>query len=167
MNLLTSQILAQNIYNPVLGPLGNLSGAEFFGRLISALISFGFVIGGIVFVFVFILGAIQWITSGGDKMRMEQARSKIFNALVGIIILFSFFAILNVVECFFGIGLRRLEVGPFNISLTGGLNCSGGAAPTPPGICEESPPPIVCPGPPVPCCDTEGNWSCQPGPCPL
>lgn len=127
MEVFTTQLIAQEVGNPVLpDALRNLSGPQFFGNLIPALISFGLVIGVIIFVFFLVWGGIQWISSGGDKGQMEQARSKIFNALVGIIILLSFFAILNLVECFFGFGLRQLEVGPYNISFTSGLNCGGG-----------------------------------------
>jgi len=123
---ISSLLIAQNVINPVLGNLGLLTGPQFFGRLIPALISMGIVIGVIVFVFYLIYGAIQWISSGGDKMQMEQARSKLTNALVGITLLLGFFAILNLVECFFGIGLRQVTVGPFNISLTSSINCPRG-----------------------------------------
>jgi hypothetical protein len=126
MQTFLPQLIAQEVGNPVLpDTLRNLSGSQFFSRLIPALISFGLVIGVLFFVFYLIYGGIQWISSGGDKGQMEQARSKIFNALIGIIVLLSFFAILNIVECFFGIGLRQMEVGPFNITFTSGLNCQG------------------------------------------
>jgi hypothetical protein len=75
-------------------------------------------------------------------MKMEQARNRITTALVGIVILLSFVGILNLVEIFFGIGLRRVEVGPFNIQLTG----DGGSGPPPPS-CET--------------CDS-GQWCCPP-----
>lgn len=124
MNTQLTRLLAQEIGNPALpSDLGSLSGSEFFGRLIPALISFGLVVGGLFFLFYLIFGGIQWITSGGDKGAMEQARSKIMNALVGLVVIFSLFAILNLAECFFGIGLRRFDVGAFNISFTSGLNC--------------------------------------------
>jgi hypothetical protein len=123
MNIVITQLIAQSISNPALGSLGTLSPTAFFGRLIPGLLSFGLVIGVIVFLFILLQGAILWIASGGDKMKIEQAKSKLSNALVGIIILLSFFAIINLVECFFGIGLRSVYIGPFNISLSGALNC--------------------------------------------
>jgi len=119
MITLFPQLIAQTINNRALGPLGNLSPTEFFSGLIPALLSLGFVIGVIVFIFIFIIGAIGLIASGGDKMKMEQARSRIVTALIGITILLSFFAILSLTEHFFGIGLRQIEVGPFRIELTG------------------------------------------------
>ena len=117
--LILSSLIAQEIGNPALGPLGILTGPEFFGKLIPALVGLGFVIGAIVFVFILIYGAILWITSGGDKMKMESARSKISNALIGVVILLGFFAILNLVSCFFGIGIGQITVGEFNITFSG------------------------------------------------
>ena len=122
----SSQLIAQSINNPALGEFGNMNPGAFFGGLISALLSLGLVIGAIVFLFYFILGGIGWISSGGDKMKLEQAKSRIANALIGIVVLLSFVAILNLVECFFGIGLRQVSVGPFSISFTSQLNCGGG-----------------------------------------
>ena len=117
--LIVSPLIAQIISNPALGDLGALTGPEFFGKLIPALVGLGFVIGAIVFVFILIYGAIQWISSGGDKMKMESARSNIASALVGVVILLGFFAILNLVSCFFGIGIGRINVGEFNITFSG------------------------------------------------
>jgi len=58
-----------------------------------------------------ITGAIQWISSGGDKQALESARNKISNALVGIVILFAVFAIINLIETFFGINIMTLDMG--------------------------------------------------------
>ncbi len=118
------------INNPALPPtLRNINGVQFLSRFIPALIALGLVIGGIVFVFILITGAISWMTSGGDKMKLEQARSRITSALVGIIILFAFFAILNLVECFIGIGLRQIRIGPFDVGFAANAVCPRGSNP--------------------------------------
>jgi len=135
--------IAQVINNPALGNLGRLSGEEFFAKLIPALIGLGFVVGAIIFVFMLVYGAILWISSGGDKMRMESARSKIANALIGIVILFGFFAILNLVSCFFGIGIGRISVGEFNITFSGAI-CPGNWGGGRNGRGGEEPPPPQC-----------------------
>src|SRR3989344_9049347 len=113
MYLFFSQIFAQQINNPAIGGLGSLNGAGFFGKLIPALLSFGLIIGALVFLFNLISGAISWISAGGDKGKMEVARSKITHALIGMVILFSFFAVLNILTCFFGVGFTRISVGQF------------------------------------------------------
>jgi hypothetical protein len=101
----------QGITNPALGEgVRNLSGTEFFNKLLPNLISLSFVVGAIIFVAIIIVGAIQWIISGGDKAGIESARSKITNAIIGLVILLSLFAIIYVLENFFGIKLLELKI---------------------------------------------------------
>ena len=118
-------LIAQQINNPALGTLGALNGVQFFSNLIPSLLSALVVIGVLMFTFYLIWGAIDWITSGGDKGRVEAAKGKVTNAVIGIVVLLSFFAILSLVECFFGIGLRQINIGPFNVSLSGSTMCGG------------------------------------------
>lgn len=101
--------------NPVLGPAGNQGGVEFFQTFIPGLIGLAFVIGSIIFFFILVVGAIQWITSGGDKQALEAARGRITNAIIGIIILFSLFAVLDLIHIFFNITIMRLDIGPLVI----------------------------------------------------
>ena len=109
--------LAQNpITNPI-GPVGAGpgSGLSFFQKFIPSMVGLGFVIGALIFFFVMMAGAIQWITSGGDKTAVEAARGKLTNAIAGIIILLGLFAILKLVEDFFGINILTLDIGPLQI----------------------------------------------------
>ncbi|MBI3397081.1 hypothetical protein HY045_01245, partial [Candidatus Woesebacteria bacterium] len=102
--------------NPLLSStLQTDMGIAFFTKLISALISLGLVIGVIVFFFTLLIGGIQWITSGGDKAAVESARGKITNALIGLVVLFSIFAISKLLETFFGISILTLDIGALRI----------------------------------------------------
>lgn len=56
----------------------------------------------LVLVFL-IIGAFQWITSGGDKEAVGKARSRITAALVGLLILALAFVIIRVVGQILGI----------------------------------------------------------------
>ena len=104
------------ITNPALREtLQGKSGIEFFQDLVPSLVGLAFVIGALVFFFIMIIGAIQWITSGGDKTALEGARGKIANALVGFIILLSLFALLKLIENFFGIDILILDIAPLTI----------------------------------------------------
>lgn len=103
------------ITNPVLGNLGKESGSSYFAKAIPAGIGLAFVVGTLIFLFVLIAGAIQWISSGGDKQALEGARSKITNALIGIVLLFAAFAIINVIQSFFHISILTLDIGPLVI----------------------------------------------------
>jgi len=98
------------ITNPAIGSLGNQSGVSFFQKFAPAAVTLGFIIGVIIFFFILITGAIQWISSGGDKQALEGARGKISNALIGIIILFAVFAIIQLIQNFFGISILTLDI---------------------------------------------------------
>ena len=104
--------LAQNdgITNPLIPKLSELGGVDYFGRLIRSFIGLGFILGAIIFVFMFILGAIQWMVSGGDKAAIESARGRVTNAITGLVVLFALFAILALLEVFFGIDLMELDL---------------------------------------------------------
>ncbi len=104
------------ITNPALSKtLQGKSGLEFFQDLVPNLVGLAFVVGALVFFFIMIIGAIQWITSGGDKTALEGARGKITNALVGVVVLFGLFALLKVLEDFFGINILTLDIGVLEI----------------------------------------------------
>ena len=116
-----NQLIAQSIENPILGPgLKGLSGTEFIQGLLRALINHGFIIGVTVFFFILLIGAIQWTTSGGDKGSVESARSRVTNAVVGLFILLALFAIINLVELFFGTNILFFDIGDLIIGGGGG-----------------------------------------------
>ena len=95
--------------NPALGP--NLQslfafqdpGVSFFQKFFPAAIGIGLVIGIILFLFMMITGAIQWILSGGDKTQTEAARNQVTAALVGLVIVFSAWAIVRLIGTFFDV----------------------------------------------------------------
>jgi len=107
------------IKNPALGDTLNgflqQGGSAFFSTLIPNIIGLCYVIGALIFFFILITGAIQWISSGGDKQALEGARGKITNAFVGLIILFSAFAVISLIETFFHINIMTLDIGPLVI----------------------------------------------------
>lgn len=73
------------------------------GKFISRAMTYALAIAGIL-VFVYLVwGGIQWITSGGDKSKTEEARSRITAALVGLAIVATAWAVIQLVSYFFGI----------------------------------------------------------------
>lgn|SRR3989339_1614180 len=52
-------------------------------------------------------GGVQWIMSGGDKGKLEEARSKITNGIIGLAIVASAWAVYKLVDYFFGIGIAN------------------------------------------------------------
>ncbi len=108
-------LAADSINNPALGNLNSNSGVQFVQKLIPSLIGLAFVAGVVIFFFMLLIGAIQWITSGGDKGALEGARGRLTNALIGIIVLFAVFAIIKLIEGFFKISILTLDIGPLII----------------------------------------------------
>jgi hypothetical protein len=113
MNNLAQSAFEGSINNPVLpGLIGDprTSGGEFFASAIPAAIGLAFVVGALIFFAMLIWGAIQWISSGGDKQALEGARGRVSNALIGIVLLFAAFAIIRVIETFFHISILTLDI---------------------------------------------------------
>src|SRR3989344_2494063 len=99
------------IGNPTLGDnLQALEGAGYFDSLLSTLITIIFIAGGIIFVFMLLTGGVQWITAGGSKDGLENARKKISTAIVGLIILFSAYALIKLIENIFGISIININL---------------------------------------------------------
>lgn len=80
------------------------------GTLISGLISLIFIVAAIIFFFMLVIGGVQWMLSGGDKQATEAARNRITAALIGLIIVFAAWAIMKLIESFFGIKVISGEI---------------------------------------------------------
>jgi hypothetical protein len=66
-----------------------------------------------VAAFVFLLwGGLQWITAGSDKDAVDKARKKIMQALIGLVIVFSSYAILFILRTLFNVNIVGFTVGP-------------------------------------------------------
>jgi len=103
------------INNPALPPkYGTVSygnpPAELFSGFIAVLIQSALIIGVIAFIFMFLFGALQWITSGGDKEGLKRAQNRITHALFGLVVLFSLYAILYLLGAMFGLNLVRFTI---------------------------------------------------------
>ncbi len=71
--------------------------AERFNESFSAVLAL-LLIAAVVLALVFLIyGGIKWILSGGDKTAVEGARNHIIAAIVGLIIAFAAFFILNII----------------------------------------------------------------------
>jgi hypothetical protein len=64
-------------------------------------------------VFMFLIwGGIQWISSGGDKGKTQEARDRITAALVGLAVVASAWAVMLIVQYFFGIDILGGNITP-------------------------------------------------------
>lgn len=76
-----------------------------FNQVLTFVIRFFFIVAGLVALIYLLLGALGWITSGGNKESVDKAREKIQAAIIGIVMIFVVLAIVGLVENIFGIGL--------------------------------------------------------------
>lgn len=74
-------------------------------EILTFILRFFFIIAGLVALLYLLLGALNWITSGGNKENVEKAREKIQAAVVGILVIFAVLAVVIIIENAFGIGL--------------------------------------------------------------
>ncbi|MBI4035684.1 hypothetical protein HY383_01920 [Candidatus Daviesbacteria bacterium] len=91
------QVLAQDI--DIKPPT---QGYRDLGPFITNLISLAFIIALILVLVMIIWGALEWITSGGDKENVGKARGKIINALIGLAVLAVAFALFRFAGQFLG-----------------------------------------------------------------
>lgn len=76
-------VLALQVIAPNIGIAGNTNP----GTIISSALTIAYIVAVVVVLFFLVIGAFNWITSGGDKERVGKARGTIVHALVGLTIL--------------------------------------------------------------------------------
>lgn len=95
------------ITNPVTGNLGNdatkaASGETFVDYFTTVWNSFT-IIGAIIVLVMFLWGSLEWITAGGDSSKIEKARNRIMQSMLGLLVLVSAFVIIAFIsQLFFG-----------------------------------------------------------------
>lgn len=76
-----------------------------FEKLISNVLVVLTVVAGIAFVLYFLLGGLNWVTSGGDKGKVDKAKGMMTNGAIGIIIIAVSYAIVWIVGAALGIDI--------------------------------------------------------------
>lgn len=73
------------------------------GDLVANGVNVAIILSGIIMFVMLVWGGMLWLTSGGDKAHIEDARNKIVHAIIGITIIAAAYAIWILVLTFFGI----------------------------------------------------------------
>jgi hypothetical protein len=89
--------------------LCNLS-ANNIGNVISGVITILLIAAAIIALFFLIWGGIRWITSGGDKSKVDSARQTIIASIIGLIISLLAFFIITLVLGLFNLSLTNLQL---------------------------------------------------------
>lgn len=108
----------QNAADPVAAGVG-------LGKYIGILWQTALVVGGLAVVAYMIMGGLNWITAAGDKGKIETAKERITQGLIGLAVLFSVAAI----STFFGtvLGLDLLKPNFARITPTSDAPSGGGS----------------------------------------
>jgi hypothetical protein len=87
---------------------GGFFGYTCIGNLVSNIVSVAFIVAAIATFVYLVIGGMNWLTSGGDKAKVDTAQKMITNALIGLAIVAASYAIYTLVLDFFGIDLSKL-----------------------------------------------------------
>lgn len=87
------------------------------GPVIGSFITFGFVMLGLVALGFLVWGGVKWLTSEGDKNAVEGARNHIVNAIIGLIVIFLSYLVVNILLAFLTGG--KVSLGNLSIPTIG------------------------------------------------
>src|SRR3989344_344086 len=86
------------------------------GGVIGTLITVAFILAVLIALVFLIFGGIKWIISGGDKTKVEEARGTIVAALVGLVLVFLAFFVIQLLLSFFNLGsIQDLKLPDLNL----------------------------------------------------
>lgn len=98
---LPTAVLAQG--DPNIVPQDTLGKITDIVAIIRAIVQFILVVAFVLAFIMLLIGGIRWITAGGDEKGVAGARNMITAALIGLVIVLVAYAIILLVEKFFGV----------------------------------------------------------------
>lgn len=109
----TTKLLIADITNPVVSNSKKISSnpSNYVNNVIQSIISIFMIVAVIYFIWHFVMNAYRMISSNGDPKKWEEAQKGILYAFVGIVLVFSLFAILKFIGTVTGVtGLQNLRL---------------------------------------------------------
>lgn len=97
--------------------LGNITGSGVFqtvgasgpdtllGKFLSSMVTTLTIVGSLAFVVYFFIGALTWITAGGDKTKIGQAQSQMTQGAIGLIALVASYFVIGIVGAVLGLDI--------------------------------------------------------------
>ncbi len=103
--------LNQNVItNPAItADFGAGTGAFALGNIIVTLWRTAVTLGSIALLVMLIYGALEWILAGGDKGKIESARNRITQSIIGLLVLVGTVAISLFISSLLGFNLLQPE----------------------------------------------------------
>jgi len=97
------------------GPWGNIGffndigkAAGAFAKIISNVIGIMTIVAGIWFIFQFTIGAISWMTAGGDPKKVEEATTKFRNSIIGLVVVVLAYALISLISKILGFDILNI-----------------------------------------------------------
>jgi len=104
------------------GLQGSVETADFglgFGNWLGNIFGIIMVIALLILLGMLVIGAMGWLTSGGDSSKLENARNRMVHAVIGILILASVLAIFMFVQYLLGIDIFSFGANTQNLPSSG------------------------------------------------
>jgi len=95
---------------PKITPGGKISLASTpFAQILSSLVGFLTLIGGLFFLIYFMIGGLNWIMAGGKPENIQKAQDTMTNAVIGLIIMVAAYSIAFIVSQVLGIDFLNIR----------------------------------------------------------
>lgn len=91
---------------PVTGAI-DLKGELTIGKIISNALDYIYVLAGLVLLAYLIIGGFQLMTGAADPKAQEGAKKTITNAIIGFIILFASYWLVQIIEVILGVSILK------------------------------------------------------------
>jgi len=77
--------------------------------ILSNVIGFLTIFGGLYFMISFIIGGINWASAGGDDKKIEDAKKRMTNGALGLIIVVSSYSVIYIIGSVLGLDILNLS----------------------------------------------------------
>ncbi len=88
--------------------VGSFFGYTCIGEFISNMVSLGIIVAALLVFLYLVWGGVEWITSAGDKTKTEEAQKRISNAVIGLAIVATSWAVWKIILYFFGVNIDAI-----------------------------------------------------------
>ncbi|HAV15526.1 MAG TPA: hypothetical protein DCX25_04310 [Candidatus Pacebacteria bacterium] len=92
-------------FQPNFDASGANVGGQPIEQFLSVLLGFFTIVGGLMFLMYFVFGGLAWLSAGGEKGKVEAARTQLTNAAIGLIIVIVSQAIIGIVGGVLGLSI--------------------------------------------------------------
>lgn len=103
-------ILENPVLPNIIGRFGGGNSGRILEVFLTNFVTLAFGTGGTITLFMLIWGAYEWMIAGGDKEALQKAQKRMTNALIGLTLLLSSYAIIFLVSVLFGIDLVTINI---------------------------------------------------------